>query len=178
LQRLIKILPKVVVWRTAFLRDWRSKFRSASFFMRIQTTTAFKQQLDNDTHSLDIFCAEFQSWKQGDEFDSYLFGKDSAYIAPKVGTESYRLRHVHLVPLLDFPQLQTWNRVAQRKGRKTSDRALVYVEDGADNFLLIYILPEPDAHRIAQMAKIEDKETMLGFAAVANAFIETGSIIV
>jgi mRNA interferase YafO len=146
--------------------------------MRIQTTTAFKQQLDSDAHSLDIFCAEFQSWKQGDEFDSYLFGKDSAYIAPKVGMESYRLRHVHLVPLLDFAQLQTWNKLAQRKGRKTSDRVLVYVHDEPDNYLLIYILPEPDAHRIAQMQTTEDRETMLGFAAVAEAFIQTGKIIV
>jgi mRNA interferase YafO len=44
--------------------------------------------------------------------------------------------------------------------------------------LLIFILPEPDAHDIAKMQTAQDKAIMLGFAEVAGAFLDTGEILV
>lgn len=53
----------------------------------------------------------FHEWKQAGEQgenDFYLFGKDGAYIAPKVNDESYVLRHVHFDILNEpFAQMKT-----------------------------------------------------------------------
>ena len=124
--------------------------------------------------------ASFQIWKQGDEYHHYLFGKDSAYAKPAVDGAPYQLRHVHLVPLADSEQLKRWNVAWQHKSRKTSDRVLVYAErrtGGTTSQLLIYILPEPEAHLIAAMTTHEHRELMDGFANVAAAFIDDGSVI-
>jgi mRNA interferase YafO len=126
---------------------------------------------------MDLFCTEFRRWKSADEYGSYWFGKDSAYVAPAVNGERYILRHVHLVPLADKVQLIKWNQAWKRRGRKTSDRVLVYVGDHRGDVLLIFILPEPDAHAVAAMKTQTHKEIMAGFATVAEAFIADGSII-
>lgn len=122
----------------------------------------------------------FQTWKQGDEFQHYLFGKDAAYAKPDIDGVPYQLRHVHLAPLSDPAQLKLWNTKWKTRSRKTSDRALVYAErrsGGSTHYLMIYILPEPDAHEIARMQTREHSDLMDGFANTAAAFIDDGSII-
>ncbi|MDK4696635.1 type II toxin-antitoxin system YafO family toxin [Kingella negevensis] len=117
----------------------------------------------------------FKEWKKA-ESESFLFGKDGAYISPKVNGESYVLRHVHLVPLLDVEQLAKWQQNWQRGSRRTSNRALVYAQDN-HRFLLIDILPEPVAHEIAQMKNEQAKKMMLLFAQIAESYIYHNEII-
>lgn len=59
---------------------------------------------------------------------------------------------------------------------KISNRALVYAEDAQGNFLLIFILDEPDAHAIAQMRTMEDKTLMRQFVQVAELWAFNGEI--
>lgn len=72
------------------------------------------------------FATEFDAWKasgEAGEFSNYLFGKDGAYIAPKVGGQANVLRHVHLVPLKDPDKLRgpkkQRSRVSLRKRSNT-----------------------------------------------------------
>ena len=126
------------------------------------------------------FASEFDSWKaQGSagEFESFLFGKDGAYVRPEVAGEKYRLRHVHLVPLKNPEQLTAWQRLWRFRGRKTSDRVLVYASNTRGDHLLIFILEEPLAHQIALMKTPEDEALMGKFAAIADAFLHDGSVI-
>ena len=84
------------------------------------------------------------------------------------------------MPLSDQEQLKRWNTAWLRRSRKTSDRVLVYVERIAGNqayHLLIYVLPEPEAHTIATMKTREHRELMEGFANVAAAFLDSGDVI-
>lgn len=145
--------------------------------MSVKITKALEGSLVADELDPILFQKSFASWKSGDEYGSYLFGKDSAYVAPKVDGNQYVLRHVHLVPLSDVGQLEQWNKAWRRKGRKTSDRALVYVSDDKGNHLLIYILDEPDAHAIASMKTAQHREIMAGMAEVAAEFLESGEIL-
>ena len=145
--------------------------------MVVKLTTALKNALEADRLDSRLFCASFKEWKSGDEYSSFYFGKDSAYFTPSVNGEQYALRHVHLVPVIDKTRLLAWKKVWKLKGRKTSDRVLIYTRDKQGNFLLIYILSEPDAHAVARMKCQKHKELMEGFAAVAEAFIFDGSII-
>lgn len=142
--------------------------------MATQCTNALRTQLG---HNVETFIKDFDKWKAGDEYGAYLFGKDSAYVNPAVANARNVLRHVHLVPLADAIQRREWNRIWQRKGRKTSDRALVYVSDPRHGHLLIYILDEPTAHAVAAMSTPEDRDLMLKFAAVAERFIHSGEIL-
>jgi hypothetical protein len=98
-----------------------------------------------------------------------LFGKDGAYDAPLIDGKRL-LRHVHLVPLVDEDAKAKWYHRFAFGSRKTSDRALVYASDGHDCHLLIYILEEPDAHRVATMRTRRHAETMKGFAVTAINF--------
>ena len=147
----------------------------------VRLTRVLAGELDaesGDAHRL--LLESFQTWKRGDEYGHYLFGKDSAYAEPSVDGNRYLLRHVHLAPLSSQEQLKRWNSAWQRRSRKTSDRVLVYVERIAANrtsYLLIYILPEPEAHVIAAMKTQEHRELMGGFANVAAAFLNSGDVI-
>ena len=147
----------------------------------VQSTRALSAALEAERAGLTRqIITSFQTWKQGDEYGHYLFGKDSAYAKPDVDGVPYQLRHVHMVPLADREQLKRWNTDWQRKSRKTSDRVLVYAErraGSATSYLLIFILPEPEAHLIAGMTTREHRELMDGFANVAAAFIENGNVI-
>jgi hypothetical protein len=145
--------------------------------VQVRTTTALRSLFDAEALDIGLFCAQFEQWKLTDEYSSYWFGKDSAYVAPAVSGDNYILRHVHLAPVADKTQLAKWNRSWQRRSRKTSDRVLIYVGDNSGDFLLIFILSEPDAHAIAAMKNQKHKEIMEGFAAVAEAFIVDGSIV-
>ena len=145
--------------------------------MSVKITKALESALLADELDPGLFANGFASWKAGDEYGNYLFGKDSAYVNPEVDGKRYVLRHVHLVPLTDVAQLAQWDKVWRRKGRKTSDRALVYVSDDKGNHLLIYILDEPDAHAIASMKTTQYKEIMEGLAEVAAEFLESGEVL-
>jgi mRNA interferase YafO len=104
-------------------------------------------------------------------------GKDAAYAAPRVAGISNVLRHVHLVPLADTRALAVWNTQWRRRGRKVSDRALVYASDRTYGHLLIYILKDHDAHLVARMETPAHRQLMLKLARVAERFMHDGSII-
>ncbi|MEI6746739.1 MAG: type II toxin-antitoxin system YafO family toxin [Methylococcaceae bacterium] len=143
----------------------------------VKVTAALKTLLKQSGICVDEFCNQFIKWKNAGEYSSYYFGKDSAYVAPTVDGEKYKLRHVHLVPLIDQKQLAVWNKKWQFGGRKTSDRVLIYVEDNRNNFLLIFILSEPDAHKIAQMKELKHEQLMKRFASVSEQFMFDGTIL-
>jgi mRNA interferase YafO len=146
--------------------------------MVVKITTALKSALDSDKLDSQLFCNLFKQWKLSkDEHGCYHFGKDSAYVTPLINGDKYILRHVHLVPVIDKDQLSLWKRRWSFRRRKTSNRVLIYVDDKKGNYLLIYILSEPDAHEAALMKTQQHRELMDGFAAVAEAFIEDGSIL-
>lgn len=148
--------------------------------MDVKMTAALKKHLDaSGPHVAAELMAAFDEWKSAsDEHDSYFFGKDSSYFTPKVGGKNYLLRHVHLVPLSDWQALQRWERNYSRHGRKTSNRVLVYASSSrGDSFLLIYVLDEPSAHEIAKMNTEKDRQIMRGFAAIAEAFLDSGTVI-
>lgn len=143
-------------------------------------SNALHQQLRDIGESSDGCVDYFQAWKaEGPtgEYGNYFFGKDSAYHTPKLTLSNDRLMHVHLVPILDQDALVAWDRDWKRRTRKVSNRVLVYADNRKGDYLLIYVLNEPDAHSIAAMQTVEDAETMAFFAQVAEAFIFNGSII-
>lgn len=144
--------------------------------MTVSITNALKLALDNED-AANLLCTEFLKWKGMGEYEHYHFGKDSFYVTPLVNNEKYILRHVHLIPQTDERQLLKWAKAFKNRGRKTSDRVLIYAQS-ADKYLLIYILSEPDAHKIATMKNQVDKELMESFAKVADAFICDGSVII
>ncbi|MGN6225531.1 type II toxin-antitoxin system YafO family toxin [Pseudoxanthomonas sp.] len=147
--------------------------------MSVKLSNALKAQLLDSGIDSEAFAREFATWKAGwpkGEYNHALFGKDAAYVRPKVGTELYRLRHVHIVPFIDKRARKRWFRAFEFRRRKTSDRHLVYVADDRSNFGLIYILDEPDAHRIALMAGEKERQVMEGFAVMAENFIFDGTL--
>lgn len=146
--------------------------------MVVKTTAKLKSVLDNEKLDCRLFCNLFKQWKLSkDEHGCYHFGKDSAYFTPVINGDNYILRHVHLVPVIDKSQLYSWKKKFSFRSRKTSDRVLIYVDDKKGNFLLVYILSEPDAHEVARMKTQQHREIMESFAAIAEAFIDDGSII-
>lgn len=145
--------------------------------MQVKITKLLYEALLAAGGNAEMFIEDFIKWKSGDEYGSYIFGKDSAYTTPTVDGQTNVLRHVHLVPLTDQNQLEKWNKAWKHGSRKTSDRALVYVDDGKGSFLLIYILDEPDAHNIAKMNTSNYKALMEGFADVAAEFLDNGNVL-
>lgn len=136
------------------------------------------------------FCGLFDTWKAGfpdSLYKSYLFGRDGAYTTPKVDGKQYVLRHVHLLPVMDPDALAEWNKrykLGTEKGKwkeRVSNRALIYATrvlyDSTQEHLLMYILDEPDAHRIARMKSQGDRVFMEQFATCAAAFIHNGEVI-
>ena len=150
--------------------------------MKVEMTEVLKAQLDAE--DAEELIEAFVEWKQGDEFKHYWFGKDGAYRELYVGLKDYTLMHVHFVPVTDGGQLRLWDKAYDRgvrngKGaKKTSDRVLVYVgTPKQDAFLLIFVLPEPDAHRIAERKTPEDSLQMKRFAKIAEEYLDSGKII-
>lgn len=146
-------------------------------------TVYLTNQLAGQLRSVGIephdFAEWFKLWKDArDELDSAMFGRDGGYVAPTVQGEKYRLRHVHLVPLLDRGAHDRWYRNYAAGRSRTSDRVLVYVRAANGDYLLISILDEPEAHEIARMQTTLDKGIMRGFATVAEEFLTDGAIIV
>jgi hypothetical protein len=148
--------------------------------MKVQITHHLRDELTRAGSDPDEFLRSFAEWKSRGpigEFDHYYFGKDAEYSRPLVDGKRV-LRHVHLAPLDDSPHLAEWNRDWDKYRRRTSDTALVYADGGRHGFLLIAILWEPDAHRIATMSDQVSRDTMNGFANVADYFIFDGSVVI
>ncbi|MGQ3085334.1 MAG: type II toxin-antitoxin system YafO family toxin [Hydrogenophaga sp.] len=145
--------------------------------MSTQCTASLRSQFDEFGESVDPFIQAFSAWKASDEYGSYLFGKDGEYASAVLKISSGKLKHVHLVPVVDTDALVAWERDHERRSRKTSDRALVYAEDTQGNFLLLFILDEPEAHEIARMATEEHRTLMRQLAAVAEEWAFSGEIL-
>ena len=140
--------------------------------MEVYLTDSLEQLLGVEATA---FCNAFRVLKFGrdnGEYTSEVFGKDSAYTTPLVGGKKYVLRHVHLKPR-EPSLIKRWMAALGRKGRKTSNRALVYVEANGD-FLLIGVLE--NAHEVAAMQTRDSRDLMQEFAEIAEAF-QDGSII-
>ena len=146
--------------------------------MGIKITLALQTKLDGShgAGAAQVFCDEFAAWRKAGTH--VLFGKDDPYRKPLVDGEP-KLMHVHLMPSVNKGDhdlwMKRWN-LKRPSSHRTSDHALVYI---SDNFgaLLIAILDEPGAHSVADMRTPENKATMAGFAAVAEAFLANGSVI-
>jgi len=147
--------------------------------MGIKITQALKTKLDGSygAGSAQVFCDEFAQWRKTGRH--VLFGKDDPYYKPLVDGGK-NLMHVHLMPSLNPGDNELWMkrwRLKRPASHRTSDHVLVYVEDDFGDTLLIAILDEPGAHAIQDMRTPENKATMEGFAAVAEAFRANGAII-
>lgn len=145
--------------------------------MSVSITSALRDELTKAGTDPQQFTMQFARWKAGwpaNEYSFELFGKDGAYCRPGVGGDLYILRHVHLMPL-PGPARRKWLQLFRRESRKTSDRHLIYVQAGGD-FLLIYILDEPDAHSVALMRTKDDRALMESFAIIAENFIYGGDV--
>lgn len=117
---------------------------------------------------------QFAHWKANwpkNEYKNELFGKDGAYAAPQVSGRRDALRHVHLMPLPDSPDLPRWLRALGFESRKTSDRHLVYAESKASDYLLITIFEAPTAHSIPKMRSAGDKLAMQKLCDIAEDFV-------
>lgn len=116
---------------------------------------------------------QFAWWKHSeDRLDSsFWFGRDSAYVDPEVGGKKYRLRHAHLPPG-DVRAKDRWTTLFRRGREKTSDRALVYAQASNGDYVLLQVLDEPGAHKIARMLSAADKKLMQDLAAQAAKFID------
>ncbi|MEN9864738.1 MAG: hypothetical protein RL748_328, partial [Pseudomonadota bacterium] len=79
--------------------------------LKVRMTHALTRQMLADGIDPEPFKQKFLAWKAGDEFGSYLFGKDGAFARPSIHGMPYALRHVHLVPLADQAQLAKWHRI-------------------------------------------------------------------
>lgn len=138
--------------------------------VQVRLTEALRTQLLADGLDPDILIKRFSDWKGGDEYGSYLFGKDG------LGLKSKVLRHVHMVPLHDAEALAKWDQAWRRKppGRKTSDRYLFYCDGGKSyGFLLIYIVGDPGAHEVF----LSTEAALIGsFEKCAEEFVNSGKI--
>lgn len=114
------------------------------------------------------------AWEGGPacrEFASTYFGKDGANRTPLVEGVSYALRHVHLPPIND-DESEQWMRYHELGKRKTSDCFLMYASDRYYKHVLLYVLPEPEAHAVVAMKTKEDRELMEWMAEEAARFLD------
>lgn len=144
--------------------------------MKVRMTEQLREELIALEADPETFLKAFHDWKsrgpQGED-DEYLFGKDAEYSRPLVNGKRV-LRHVHLVPE-DEEALRRWNWAWSRGGRRVSDLALVYANGGRHGYLLIAILWEPTAHKVASMQSADDRAFMEDMAHVAEKFIFDGT---
>jgi hypothetical protein len=141
--------------------------------MGTKITQALQHKLDEKygTGAAQVFRDEFTEWRKSGRH--VLFGKDAPYRKPKVDGAEH-LMHVHLMPSVNSGDNDLWMkrwRLNRPPSHRTSDHG------DAGDILLIAILDEPGAHAVADMRTPENKATMEGFAAVAEAFRYNGSIV-
>lgn len=146
----------------------------------VKVTKIIEAAFSNAGADLEEFRNLFAHWKslgpQGED-EVYEFGKDVPYERPHVNGEKNVLMHVHLVPIVDLDKKDEWDRNWERYSRRTSNRTLVYVNDGSKKFLLIDIIPEPDGHEIPKMLTQQHKKIMEFYAEIADQYIYGGKII-
>ena len=145
--------------------------------LQVKTTLILEQVFLNAGTNLVEFCELFAEWKSLGEDEVYEFGKDVPYERPLVNGQKNVLMHVHLVPIIDLEKKKKWDKNWEQYSRRTSNRALVYVNDGSVKFLLIDIIPEPDAHEIPKMHTAKHKEIMQFYAQIADQFLYFDKII-
>ncbi|AIK89402.1 type II toxin-antitoxin system YafO family toxin [Glaesserella parasuis] len=138
--------------------------------MNVAYTQLFNMAF-SDEEDKQFFIEQFKYWKQNGENSSYHFGKDGFYTPIQSG-----LRHVHLVPVINILDKINWDKHWQTGQRRTSDTCLVYVEDGSD-YLLITILPEPLAHKIAAQREENHRVIMKHFRHIAEQFFYYRNIV-
>lgn len=138
--------------------------------MRVYVSKAFRRYASKEVQ--EALVVAFKWWKSSEsrEFESELFGKDSAFIKPKIDGKDYVLRHCHLIPLNDSKKLKIWYRDHRFRSRKVSDRILIYVQSG-DCFYLIDIVDDPGGHEIMRMTTKDGKSFMGQCAQEAHAFL-------
>lgn len=147
---------------------------------KVQITNLLRRVLVAEGLDPDYFAEQFAKWKQDwpvHEFMNFYFGKDGEYIRP-VRNGQRVLRHVHLPPAPQSLAYKTWVRQATRCSRKTSDAILVYAQDGAHGFLLLYIAREPHGHSLGAMDTPDTVRLMNGLADAADQFIFSGNIAI
>lgn len=125
------------------------------------------------TSEVSDLIAAFAWWKTAESrlYDSPVFGKDSKTLKPTVHGQAYVMSHCHLAPKNSSEDKARWLRDFRRRARKTSDRVLFYVQDGA-RFFLIDIVDDPGAHEIMRMTDKQGKTFMLKCAEQAEAFLD------
>lgn len=139
--------------------------------VQVRLTEALKTQLLAEKLDPNVLTQRFSDWKSGDEYSSYLFGKDG------LGLNTIVLRHVHMIPLHDPNALSKWDIAWKRTppGRKTSDRYLFYCDGGTGyGFLLIYIVGDPGGHDV--LSAPGSKPLINKFEACADQFVHFGTI--
>lgn len=144
----------------------------------VRITNMLRESLEAEGYDVGDFCDLFADWKTGwpaQEYTDWFFGKDGEYVAP---TRNHRrvLRHVHLPPEAKAAELNQWNHDFSKKTRKTSDTSLVYAEDAAHGYLLIYVAREPVGHDLAAMKTSQTLQLMNIFADQAEKFIFEGAV--
>ena len=140
--------------------------------MKVSVSSLIKREFAN-LDRLNTFIEQFSNWKtSSDEYNFYLFGKDSEFIFPKIVEGKFK--HVHIMPL-DNVELQKWDKKWKYKSRKTSNRFLIYAQNQIGDYLLIAILE--NGHNVIKMQNEKDKLLMSGYAKIADNFCSNGEII-
>ncbi len=137
----------------------------------------------NWERELAAFIEAFKAWRSqlpGTEYTELTFGKYGAYARPPIATlmdKSERLMHVHLIPL-SGDGLDRWMLRYSRRQRKSSHRALVYVDkirgDKVTSLLIGIIggsAAGEDAHTVARMLTDTHKAIMEKYIDTANRWL-------
>lgn len=145
----------------------------------VHITQMLTEALVADGYDVEDYRRQFRKWKTDwdrEEFCFWFFGKDGYYKFPLRDGKQV-MRHVHLPPETAPDAKRFWTAQFRRKGMKTSNTALVYAGDKALNrYLLIYVLAEPDGHKIADMLTPDDAELMNSLTDQAAEYIDTGRV--
>ena len=136
---------------------------------KVQLTSQLDAQLIGKPLSPGLLKQRFSDWKDGDEYSSYWFGRDST-------DPQTKLSHVHLVPLNDQVALAEWDRFWRKPRechRRRSDCYLMYACDAKHGHLLIALLADPGAHNLW---KPSHRQLLTSFETVAENFIFAGAV--
>jgi len=114
-----------------------------------------------------VLVDDFRAWREAPT-ESYIFGRDSA------GIECRYLFHAHMVPINSEDDLARWKRDYERYREMRSDRYLFYARAGQDNYLLIDLIDDPNAHAV-WLPKY--REYRLKLEHVADQFYHFGRIV-
>ncbi len=146
--------------------------------MSVEMTRQMRSKLSQQGSTVDpdTLILSFEQWKAGlarGEL-SVFFGKDYPCREPVIAGQMV-LQHVHVVPNSQSIEFVRWMDDFENPDPNvecTSNRALVYADNGAGDYLLIYFLDDPPgAHQT-----YGNRKTMMHFARIADEFIVHGRI--